>query len=130
MTQVIRTRTLLGTRPADVPSDWLIFHAPRPIYGHKEWRDGGGMGFFYAAVDPDGDRADWMAEQNRRNDAVILEYIDEEDAFAANRARLIAGRGDDVAPLLDEPDNRDWVVSSYIVYLNDQHERDARNEEA
>jgi hypothetical protein len=71
-----------------------------------------------------------MAEQNRRNDAVILEYIDEEDAFAANRARLIAGRGDDVAPLLDEPDNRDWVVSSYIVYLNDQHERDARNEEA
>ena len=40
------------TRPADIPADWTIYNAPRPLYGHKRWQGDFRHGIFFAAVAP------------------------------------------------------------------------------
>lgn len=120
----ISTRTLLGNRPQNVPADWPIYSAPRPLYGDMEWRDGGGAGFFYVAVNPTGERAAWMNEQNARNGAELFIYVGEEEAYSAGRQQLIdlySERGQldaDRQAVLDDPDSRTWIVERYIRLLN------------
>ena len=74
----IRAILIASERPSEAPASSLIFNAPRPIYGHKEWDGDFIHGRFYTAVDPNGDRADWMIEENRSLDAWILEYRSKE----------------------------------------------------
>lgn len=42
---------LLDPRPGDVPSNFPIFNAPRPLIGAKQWSGDFQHDIFYAAVD-------------------------------------------------------------------------------
>jgi len=75
----MKTFHVLANRP-DVPEDWLIFNAPRPLYGTKEWNDGPFLhGVWYAAIAPNEERKDWMIERNASLDGWLLEYHNEEE---------------------------------------------------
>ncbi|GEM_PF-5957298 len=75
--------------PKDIPENWIVFNAPRPLYGHKDWQGEFGHGRFYAAVDPDGDRAAWMIEQNKSLDGWIYQDIDTDTMQAIVRQKYI-----------------------------------------
>ena len=62
-----------------------IFNAPRPLAGHETWTGDFISGVFYAAVFPDGERADWMIDQNIRLDAKLLSYFDKQDVIRCAR---------------------------------------------
>lgn len=113
---------MIGERPASVPAEWVIFNASRPIYGDIEWRDGGGFGFFWTAVDPAGQRAAWMQEENRRNDAAIVTLVTEEEAYQRGRQIVLDRYGytADVLQTVDDPSNRNWMVNSYIDSVNER----------
>ena len=70
--EVIFTTT---ERPEDVPSDWLVFNAPRPIWGDKVWQGEFLSGIFYAAVNPDYGMAKGYITENIRLNACPVEYI-------------------------------------------------------
>jgi len=45
---------IISEKPKDIPENWLIFNAPRPLLGDKEWQGDFQHGIFYVAVDPNG----------------------------------------------------------------------------
>jgi len=60
-------------RPADIPADWTIYNAARPLHGHRHWQGHFRHGVFYVAVAPEGDPADEFndsAEMHKRNRAL------------------------------------------------------------
>jgi hypothetical protein len=77
---------ILGDRPTEAPVGSLIFNAPRPIVGHEEWQGDFAHGRFYTAVDPKGDRADWMIEENRKMDAYVAEFRNKAETLALAKA--------------------------------------------
>ena len=67
-------------RPEDIPESWLIFVAPRPIFGEKEWRGSGGHGWHYAAVDPSDEYMfNIHIKGIQKNDARLIQYCSEKD---------------------------------------------------
>ncbi|MHC4240399.1 MAG: hypothetical protein ACYSUC_11735 [Planctomycetota bacterium] len=68
-------------RPQQAPEGWIVFNAPRPLYGTliddraRVWTNPKGpTGYHFAAVDPQDDwGTDWI-NFNRRARAVIVEY--------------------------------------------------------
>ena len=136
----MRTRTLTDPRPSTVPvgadiyqtcplaagdalpSNWQICTAPRPIFGHVLWRDGGGHGSFYAAVDPsDGETSTWMMKRNIQNDATLLSYITQEEAIERQRAYyqenmpfLLARNG----YLFNDPAKQAMIADTYLRRVN------------
>lgn len=70
---------ILDSRPADVPADWLIFNAPRPLYGHKCWEGEFRSGRHYAAIDPADSWGKNYIEETIRLDGYLVEYITEAD---------------------------------------------------
>ena len=95
---------VIGTPWPDVPDGWLLFNAPRPIWGSI--RDGEPVGFndrfihgvFYTAVNPADPEAQRLIDQNRESDAWLLQVI----TPAAHARRL-----------------RHWVEEEYIPYVRD-----------
>ena len=73
-TQVDRAQQNTSTGNQLIGPDWLICNAPRPIFGHVEWRGEFISGTFYAAINPAGERADAMISHNENMKAVILDY--------------------------------------------------------
>lgn len=67
----------INHRP-DVPPDWLIMNAPRPICGTKEELGYGPEGAFTVAIDPTDDMAAWMIKENRGLDACTVLYLSDE----------------------------------------------------
>jgi hypothetical protein len=53
-------------RPADVPADWRVYCAPRPLPGQQCWQGEFLAGVFYAANPPDTDEADINSLHGRR----------------------------------------------------------------
>ena len=67
----------IAERVMDVPADWIVMNAPRPLLGTKTL-DGGPFlsGRFYAAIDPAESAAKSFVEQNVKLDArVVLQEI-------------------------------------------------------
>ena len=69
------------TRPEQAPVGWVVFNAPRPLYGTlvndkaTVWTNTKGpTGYHFAAVDPLDSWASKWIDFNRINDAVIVEY--------------------------------------------------------
>ena len=59
------------TRPANVPENWQVWTAPRPLYGTQVWKDG----FHFAAIDPTDKNSNMFIEENCKLKADILEYV-------------------------------------------------------
>jgi hypothetical protein len=64
---------LTAEAPMNVAADWVVMNAPRPLAGHETLEGGDFLsGRFYAAIDPKGDNAKGMIEQNRKLDARVV----------------------------------------------------------
>lgn len=87
-TENIRKFDIIGERPQDIPESWMIFNAPRPLYGHKEWQGEFEHGVFYVAVNPDEYGADGFIKENVRNDGWLAKYWSKEDAIAEAKRYL------------------------------------------
>lgn len=102
---------LTDTTPMDAPSDWIVMNAPRPLAGHKTLEGGDFMaGRFYAAIDPNGEGAASMVENNRSLDARVIMTVSKEtqakmalvgNKYADKYRDLAEERGE---PLHDLPD--------------------------
>lgn len=76
------TLQIIGKRPDDIPNNWIILNAPRPLYGNKEWTGEFEHGIFYVALDPNDDYVyDMWMKSNESLDAWICEYQTKEDAI-------------------------------------------------
>ncbi len=73
--------TIIAERPKDIPKDWLIFNAPRPLLGHKEWQGDFRHGIFYAAIDPNNLETKIWIKKNYWLDGWIVKYITKEKAI-------------------------------------------------
>ena len=98
-------KRVLGTKP--IQSDWIIFNAPRPLYGTQTWQGDFAHGIFYAAVDPVGDpyAHDWI-KRNAELDGWLLEYVTEEDIAKWGRQHLI-----DQGVNPDDYDQSDYIYA-------------------
>lgn len=76
--KVKSTRTF-DKRPSDVPEDWLIFVAPRPLPGTKTWRGSGGFGWHYAALDPKDENYEMFLSRIARDQGNLVLYTKEEE---------------------------------------------------
>lgn len=81
-------RAAIIERPANIPTDALVFNAPRPLFGTltsdgaQTWQSGFLSGVHYAAVTPDDSyRQEWL-RHNKENDAVLVWYVTEAEAKA------------------------------------------------
>lgn len=75
----IKKQLIIGQRPENIPADWLIFNAPRPLVGAEHWQGDFHHGIFYAAVRP-GECAKGYIAANIDLDAYLTEYISEDIA--------------------------------------------------
>lgn len=78
-----------------IPSSFVIYNAPRPLFGHLTWQGPFLTGIFYAAVDPlhrDGAvvHINHLTEMNQRDGAVIVQYVDREVALSLTRSYLLS----------------------------------------
>lgn len=112
--------TRMDLRPRDVPLDWLVFNAPRPLVGDQAWQGEWCKGVFYAAVNPDGSRAAWMIEENRLLDASELVFILFADALSSQKERVVARYpARDVSWYADDSEHANTLVGQYLDDLND-----------
>ena len=65
--------------PDDVPEDWIICNAPRPLYGDREFNGPFLSGVLYVAVDPTGDQAAFCLHRNAELCGVELVFHTEDD---------------------------------------------------
>lgn len=76
----MKTIIRIGPRPADIPQEWPIHNAPRPLYGQKTWQGDFVHGIFYAAIDPADEYSAGFVRENERNDAYELVFMSKEQA--------------------------------------------------
>jgi hypothetical protein len=77
----MKTRHTFREYPSQVPAEWTIWNAPRPIYGDITWKGDFLSGVFYAAINPDGDDCKRFTQLNIELDACKIFYVDEEEAL-------------------------------------------------
>jgi hypothetical protein len=66
----------IGPIAFEVPADWEIWNAPRPMLGNAFWLGEFRHGVLYAALDPaDRDAAAWR-QRNVDHDGRLVEYVD------------------------------------------------------
>ena len=111
-------RTTVSPRPAHVPAAWPIFNAPRPLCGTVTWTGEFLTGIFYAAVDPADPAAAAFIAHNRRDAAVVVEYVAAADLIAAHKAELLARYGEAVRADLDAPDAAAWLLRHALARRN------------
>lgn len=80
MTRIITKPVIFTTapRPEDIPADWVVFNAPRPIYGHKCWEGEYNAGTFYAAIDMSDKWGEEYLKETLLLDGYPLQFITEE----------------------------------------------------
>lgn len=83
----IPLRRVIGQRPRTdtVPRNWVICNAPRPLYGHQEWRGDFMSGIFYVALDPEAEDFASLMLHNKNLHACRIEWVT--DAEARGMAR-------------------------------------------
>ncbi len=100
---------IFDKRPADIPQNWLIFNAPRPLCGARCWTGEFRHGIYYAAVDPADYAAAVFVRQNDNLDGYLTEYPTEAEVrlHAAAKIAVYSARCD--YPLtLDDYDYSDY----------------------
>ncbi len=68
-------RRVIGTWPSDIPTSWMIFNAPRPLWGTKTWEGYFLHGIFYAAIDPADEFRERMIRDNVDNDGWVTIWL-------------------------------------------------------
>jgi len=113
----MRIRHVCSERP-DVPEDWVICNAPRPIVGTKTWTGPFIEGVFYAAIDPVDEQKDWMIMRNSSQSAVQIFYHTE-SALVSLAIIYYKKNYPDTVNEIDEVEMRDWLVSRGLEILNE-----------
>jgi hypothetical protein len=76
-------RELIGDR--EIPADWELWNAARPIAGDVAFAGPFLQGIFYTAIDPSGPYADDMRSRNIALDAALIFCVTAEQAVEAYR---------------------------------------------
>jgi hypothetical protein len=76
---------IVGEWPKNIPNNWTIWNAPRPLYGDTAWQGDFIHGIFYAAIDPDSIFSESNTKDNISLDAWQLEFVTEE--YAINKIK-------------------------------------------
>ncbi len=80
ITTEMKSDVTFDKRPEDVPANYLIFTAPRPLPGVKTWRGSKGYGWHFAAIDPkDSEMAPIYLKSLKQNAATLLRYVTEKE---------------------------------------------------
>lgn len=103
---------IVGNRPADVPEDWIVLFASRPILGDMQWQDRG----FFVAIDPNGGDAHIYHRRNEGFDAYIISFFSEEEAYQAGRDAYIAKYSHipRMMAMLDDDKYRAQIIATFI----------------
>ena len=88
---------LLDPRPEDVPPNFAVFNAPRPLIGAKTWSGDFRHGIFYAAIDLTLPGAERCIRDNVSLDGWLCEYITRTDVekWGRERASILKIRYED-----------------------------------
>lgn len=114
---VVQTRAILGQREdyiaADhreaIGPDWLIFNAPRPIYGHITWENTLLGAWFYGAVNPHAPEAAYFIRENISLDARALVCYTEEQVRRETQAYYDHNYPQYALKVADHPLRDAWV---------------------
>jgi len=74
----VKTVVTVASRPQDIPADWIIMNAPRPLVGDASWEGDFRHGIFYVAIDPNNDEppgVEWRMKTNKGLDAWVVIYV-------------------------------------------------------
>ena len=112
----MRIRHVCAERP-DVPEDWVICNAPRPIVGTKIWTGPFITGVFYSAFSMNDEQYGWMDMHNSSQDAVQVFYHAESTLISLATA-YYKYNYPDTFDEIDEVEMRDWLVSRGLEILN------------
>lgn len=106
---------VFAARPSDVPAEWVIFNAPRPLYGDMEWRGDFLHGVFYVAVNPDDRYAEERIKRNLELDAWVVHYHDRSEAraWAAEHYAVELAAGEFTLEDYDESDIREQYLHQH-----------------
>lgn len=64
---------VFAAKTFDVPENWIVMNAPRPLLGHQTFSNGPFLsGRYYAAIDPCDSMASIYIEKNRQLDARVV----------------------------------------------------------
>lgn len=91
-----RVRVTTSARPSDVPEDWVIMNAPRPLSGTRllgDMRtpvDYAAEGMFVVAIDPSDPDAARHIAANRSLDACVLVFVPESVLLQLGAAYYVA----------------------------------------
>jgi len=62
-------------RPADIPENWEIYNAARPLCGHKHWQGKFRHGVFFVAIDPTDKFADGFRKRTIDLDGHLCKWV-------------------------------------------------------
>jgi hypothetical protein len=95
-------RTFDLDRPANVPREWPVYNAPRPLPGTATWESDWRRGRHFAAIDPVDERKDEMLRDIEALDGwQVVEVVPADFmAWIAERCREYDYDGD-LEPLMD-----------------------------
>lgn len=113
LNQMCKIIPTLKERRADIPANWIIFNAHRPLVGALEWQGEFLEGIFYAAVDPSAQLANWQIEYNTRMAAITPKYITIDDVKSWMQ-KLCDMNGYDISILEDDDDYLGMFWSNYF----------------
>lgn len=65
---------LLESFPLQCPAGWIVFNAPRPLFGTECWQGQFRHGVFYAAINPSDPYAQQWIRENAYLDGWVCEY--------------------------------------------------------
>ncbi len=75
------TLKMIGGRPTqtpdgqEIPDNYIIFNAPRPLYGQITWQGEFKHGIFYAALDPDDKYTGQGIRENESLDGWFCKWV-------------------------------------------------------
>ena len=122
-----KKRAVVGIEPPHesqhIPAESLIYNAARPIYGQVQWTGDFVSGVFYTAVDPKNSLAQEWDELNRQQDATVLVYFTEDEAFEVAKTYYLEaysqGEWDDLESLFTPALLRKEMRNQFIDWTRD-----------
>lgn len=83
---------------SEVPSDWIVLNAPRPLLGHDVWEGDWCHGRHYAAIDPDDEMAPVYLRKSLDLDAWIVDCVGQAEIDAHVESMCA-----------EYPDSAEWI---------------------